>query len=43
MRPASSSDPMQRTRERTALGHVKILEDLLRQPWNEEEPKQAEA
>lgn len=30
-------------RERTALGHVKVLEDLLGQPWNEEEREEAEA
>lgn len=30
-------------RERTALRHVRVLEDLLRQPWNEDERDQVEA
>jgi two-component system, chemotaxis family, protein-glutamate methylesterase/glutaminase len=29
-------------RERTALGHAKVLEDLLAQPWNEEDHEEAE-
>ncbi|MBO0707602.1 MAG: chemotaxis protein CheB [Candidatus Dormibacteraeota bacterium] len=29
-------------RERTALRHVKVLEDLLSQPWNDEEREEAE-
>lgn len=30
-------------RERTALGHVRVLEDLLRQPWNDDERGEVEA
>lgn len=29
-------------RERTALGHVRVLEDLLRQPWNDEGQQEAQ-